>query len=73
MLTQQHVAALQSLADATEAARAAQHRRDEAVAAARRAGASWASVAVILGCSKQAAARKHTPRNVRRDAGALLF
>lgn len=73
MLTQSHVDALQQLADATERARAEAHRQSELIAAARREGASWASIAVILGCSKQAVARKHTPRANRRDREALLF
>ena len=73
MLTQSQVDALQKLADAAERATAANIERDAAVDAARRAGASWASIAVLLGVTKQGAAKRHNPRVMRRDSQALLF
>lgn len=73
MLTQTAVNALQTLATACEAANAAELAKVAAVEQARREGASWASIGVLLGVSKQAAAKKHNPKAIRRDTGALLF
>lgn len=73
MLTQEHVNGLQQLADACERAKRAAADRDAAIEAARRVGVSWAQIAVFLGVSKQAAAKRHTPRVERRDRSAVLF
>lgn len=73
MLTQTTVNALQGLADATERAREAERLRHHHVTAARAAGASWASIARILGCTKQAAAQRHTAKRQPVARESLLF
>lgn len=60
MLTQEHVSALQRLAEAVERTKETTAARDEAVQLARREGASWASIGALLGISKQAAAVKYS-------------
>lgn len=71
MLTNQSITALHQLANAADAQRAAAAMIHLAVQEARAAGASWASIATMLGCSKQAAASRFTPK--RESTGPRLF
>lgn len=71
MLTNESITALAQLATAADAHRAAAAMVASAVIEARATGASWAQVGGMLGCSKQAAAARFTPR--REPSGPRLF
>lgn len=73
MLTNEAVAALQALAQTTTQLHQLAHAHELAVDEARSAGASWASIANIVGVSKQAIAKKHTRRPQHVDRTAALF
>ena len=74
MFTQEAVTALTQVARAADHARAINAATYNAVQAARGAGASWTSIGNLLGMSKQAAAKRYTPRVEQRiDPADSLF
>jgi hypothetical protein len=65
VLTEQAATALQRLAKTTDQLKLGREVQRRQVLEARGAGASWASIGRMLGCSAQAAYTKYGPRRTR--------